>query len=109
MVNYIHSKGLLSGLYGDRGNETCGGRIGQYGMEVIDANTLASWGVDYWKEDSCGGSQDHSVAFAEYASMRDALNATGRPIFFSLCGWEAWYAPVGASLGNSYRIGPDDT
>ena len=41
--------------------------------------------------------------------MRDALNATGRPIFFSLCGWNEWYAPVGQSLGNSWRIGPDDT
>lgn len=41
--------------------------------------------------------------------MRDALNKTGRPIFFSLCGWNNWYAPVGMSLGNSWRIGPDDT
>ena len=41
--------------------------------------------------------------------MRDALNATGRPILFSLCGWNPWYAPVGKSLGNSWRIGPDDT
>ena len=49
--------------------------------------------------------------------MRDALNSTGRPIFFSLCGWNAWYAPPdpavgyggGKTLGNSWRIGPDDT
>ena len=31
------------------------------------------------------------VAFAEYGKMRDALNATGRPIYFSLCGWNNWY------------------
>ena len=43
---------------------------------------------------------DHPTGFAEYAAMRDALNATGRPMFFSLCGWNAWYAPVGAALGN---------
>jgi len=36
------------------------------------------------------------------------LNATGRPIFFSLCGWEPWYAPMGRRLGNSWRIGTDD-
>jgi hypothetical protein len=35
--------------------------------------------------------------------------SAGRPIFFSLCGWNPWYAPVGQSLGNSWRIGPDDT
>lgn len=39
--------------------------------------------------------------------MRDALNATGRPILFSLCGWRKWYGPVGASLGNMWRISPD--
>jgi len=27
--------------------------------------------------------------------MRDALNQTGREIYFSLCGWFSWYAPVG--------------
>eukprot|EP01130_Rhizamoeba_saxonica_P012061 TRINITY_DN5046_c0_g1_i2.p1 TRINITY_DN5046_c0_g1~~TRINITY_DN5046_c0_g1_i2.p1 ORF type:complete len:351 (-),score=81.53 TRINITY_DN5046_c0_g1_i2:44-1096(-) len=39
--------------------------------------------------------------------MRDALNQTNRPIYFSLCGWNTWYAPVGASLGNSWRIAGD--
>ena len=39
--------------------------------------------------------------------MRDALNATGRPIYFSLCGWNSWYAPPGATLGNSWRIAGD--
>lgn len=29
-------------------------------------------------------------------------------MLFSLCGWSSWYAPVGALLGNSWRIGPDD-
>lgn len=43
------------------------------------------------KEDSCNAdSADHEVAFADYGRMRDALNATGRHIFFSLCGWNAW-------------------
>ena len=31
----------------------------------------------------------------------------GREIYFSLCGWESWYSPVGASLGNSWRIAND--
>lgn len=26
-----------------------------------------------------------------------------------MCSWETWYANVGAALGNSARIGPDDT
>ncbi len=39
--------------------------------------------------------------------MRDALNKTGRHIYFSLCGWNSWYAPQGWSLGNSWRIAGD--
>ena len=56
----------------------------------------------------CHSPQDHAAAFAEYGKMRDGLNATNRSIFFSLCGWETWYAPEGAKLANSWRIGPDD-
>jgi len=93
----------------DRGTETCGGRAGALGHEVADANFYARNGIDYLKEDSCYGTGDHQTAFGEYATMRDALNATGRPFFFSLCGWESWYSPVCHSLGNSCRIGNDDT
>lgn len=57
----------------------------------------------------CCGSQDHQTAFADYAEMRDALNATGRPVYFSLCGWNTWYAPEGDRLGNSWRIAGDGT
>jgi alpha-galactosidase len=53
-------------------------------MEKKDADTYAAWGVDYLKLDSCD--TDGTPASVEYAKMRDALNATGRPIFYSLCG-----------------------
>ena len=58
-------------------------------------------------QDSCNASPDHGIAFHEYGLMRDALNKTGRHIYFSLCGWNAWYAPEGWSLGNSWRIAGD--
>lgn len=45
--------------------------------------------MDYLKEDSCNASPDHHTAFSEYGAMRDALNKTGRPIYFSLCGWNS--------------------
>jgi len=107
--DYIHSKGLKFGIYTDRGTLTCQDRPGSQGFEIIDAQTYADWGVDYLKEDSCHASNDHNVAFKQYGQMRDGLNRTGRPIFFSLCGWADWYAPVGASLGNSWRISGDCT
>ena len=69
----------------------------------------AESGADYAKIDSCGGSQDHDTAFSDYSKWRDGFNKTGRPIYFSLCGWHTWYAPVGAKLGNSWRIAGDGT
>jgi len=107
VADYVHSKGFKFGIYTDRGNLTCAGRPGAGGHEVLDANTFASWGVDYLKEDSCNATQVHEEAFAEYGVMRDALNQTGRHIYFSLCGWNSWYSPVGYTLGNSWRISGD--
>ncbi len=113
--DYVHSLGLKIGIYGDRGTLTCAFRPGSQGYEEVDAKTYAAWEIDYLKQDSCFASTDPKVAIQQYALMRDALNATGRPILYSLCGWNAWYAPSspyydyegGASLGNSWRISSD--
>jgi alpha-galactosidase len=43
-----------------------------------------------------------------YGMMRDALNATGRPMFFAACEWgldEPW--EWGMETANSWRVGPD--
>ena len=53
LADYVHSKGLKLGVYSDHGVETCQGRPGGYGYEYLDANTYASWGVDYLKYDNC--------------------------------------------------------
>lgn len=44
LAEYVHSKGLLFGLYSDAGTKTCQGRPGSYGFEEIDAQTYANWG-----------------------------------------------------------------
>ncbi len=106
-VTAVHDLGLGFGLYGDRGEKDCASRPGNLGHEVQDAAFLARHKVDWYKSDSCYASADHATAFAEYGTMRDALNKTGRPIWFALCGWNTWYAPVGYSLGNSWRVGVD--
>jgi len=106
-VEHVHSKGLLFGIYGDRGWKTCAFRPGSRGHEQTHAQQFATWGVDYLKHDSCWASNDHETAFGEYAAMRDALNSTGRPILYSLCGWNAWYAEAGERLANSWRIAAD--
>ena len=105
LVDYVHYRKLKFGLYSgelelqeidsyvfivfdvvlsDAGNRTCGKRPGSLGFEKKDAETYASWGVDYLKYDNCF--TDGTKPEVRYPVMRDALNATGRPIFYSLCG-----------------------
>ncbi|XP_065840339.1 uncharacterized protein [Oscarella lobularis] len=81
--DYIHSKGLKYGLYGDPGTHTCQGRPGNEGHETRDAATFASWGCDYLKYDACYATATYQLH--AYQDMRDALNKTGRPIGYSIC------------------------
>ena len=85
LAEYLHNRSLLFGLYTCVGTTTCkGGRPGSYGHYEEDAKTLAEWGVDMVKMDHCskpGNETDQSL----YGQMSKALNATGRPILFSLC------------------------
>lgn len=119
VADQIHSMGLKFGLYGDAGTMTCAGYPGSQGYEDRDAKLLASWGVDYWKHDNCYtpcnqgsvqtcGSPKGSTQ-QWYPKMRDALAASGRPIFYSLCNWgrdNVW--TWGASVGNSWRMSVDN-
>ncbi|CAF0941120.1 unnamed protein product [Adineta ricciae] len=105
LVDYVHSRKLKFGLYSDRGYKTCAGRPGSLGYETKDANTYASWGVDYLKLDSCY--LNGTAPEISYSIMRDALNATGRPIFFSLCGGVSLRDLWPPSVGNSWRTTDD--
>jgi alpha-galactosidase len=105
--------GLRLGLYGDAGTKTCSGFPGSYGNEQKDADTLAAWGIDYWKFDNCNTDVYTSKRMKSpqyYPIMRDALQHTGKPILFSMCQWgqdNVW--EWGASVGNSWRISGDIT
>jgi alpha-galactosidase len=54
LADYVHDKGLKLGIYGDRGLRTCMNipESGSYANEQRDANTFASWGIDYLKYDN---------------------------------------------------------
>ena len=58
--------------------------------------------MDYLKYDNC---YNESVpAIDRYVAMRDALNKTGRKIFYSICNWGREKVPLwGAQVGNSWR------
>ncbi|RKN35889.1 glycoside hydrolase family 27 protein [Streptomyces hoynatensis] len=88
-ADYVHGLGLKLGLYADAGTLTCADYPGSLGYEEIDARTFAEWGVDYLKYDNCDNQGDGSQedARARYQAMEDALDATGRPIVYSICEW----------------------
>jgi alpha-galactosidase len=83
--DYIHSKNLKFGLSSDAGMKTCDNRPGSLHFEKQDANTYASWGVDYLYYENCF--DDGTKPEARFPPMRDALNATGRPIFLAIREW----------------------
>lgn len=106
LADYVHSRGLKLGIYSDAGSETCAGRPGSLGHEYQDALQYARWGIDYLKYDWCNTTNIN--AQGAYQLMRDALQAAGRPIFFSMCEWgdnHPWRWAKG--IGDSWRIGPD--
>lgn len=106
LADYVHSRGLKLGIYSDAGSETCAGRPGSLGHEYQDALQYARWGIDYLKYDWCNTTNVN--AQGAYQLMRDALQAAGRPIFFSMCEWgdnHPWR--WAKDIGDSWRIGPD--
>jgi alpha-galactosidase len=106
LADYVHSKGLQFGIYSDAGRQTCQGRPGSRGHEFQDAFTYASWGVDYLKLDWCHAEGQNSIE--SYSLMRDALQAAGRPIVFSICEWgstKPWQ--WAKDVGNLWRATED--
>jgi len=115
LAEYIHNKGLKIGIYETPNTKTCAGLYGGYtpgvgsvGHETTDAQTFASWGIDYLKYDKCQGQ------LSAFAVMRDALKATGRPIFYSINPGDQgpFCTPTNCSLNlpmtaNMWRIGFD--
>ena len=102
---YIRSKGMKFGIYGAAGQTTCASRVGSLYHERIDAQTFADWGAEYLKYDNCG--EVNIQSYAKFSAMADALNATGKHIFFSyephLTSAIAWTKYV----GNAWRTGHD--
>ncbi|XP_072959698.1 alpha-galactosidase 1-like [Typha angustifolia] len=107
LADYVHSKGLKLGIYSSAGFRTCSNRMpGSLGYEDIDAETFASWGVDYLKYDNCY--TDGSNETVRFGKMSQSLRQAGRQIFYSLCEW-GYEDPAtwGDMVGNSWRTTGD--
>ena len=133
LATYVHGLGLKIGLYSSPGPWTCGGCVGSFDHEMLDAQQYADWGFDYLKYDWCSykpemeakrtsgldaknesswsGSAPSEVAelMQPYEVMHQALRAQHRDIVFSLCQygmgdvWK-WGTVVG---GNCWRTTGD--
>ena len=97
----------------------CGGYPGSLGHLQTDAETFASWGVDYVKLDGCYSEpKDMDTGYPEFgkylrisvciavcisevsASLGMYLNKTQRPMVYS-CSWPAYQVFAGQETGDS--------
>ena len=108
LADYVHSKGLKIGIYSSPGPKTCAFYDGSFAHVQQDAATYAAWGIDYLKYDLCTDldvyKDDAPTLQAIYQEMGDALQATHRPIVYSLCEygrakvWNGWGEKSGGNL-----------
>ena len=111
IADKLHQDGFLYGMYSSAGEMTCARYEGSLDHEKEDAESFASWDVDYLKYDNCyhmGRFGYPQVSFDRYNAMAKALKATGRKILYSLCNWgEDSVHTWGMSIANSWRVSGD--
>lgn len=88
LADFSHKHGFHLGIYEDSGNATCGGYPGSYGHEQVDAETFATWGIDYLKLDGCNVYPENGRSMAEeykirYGQWHQILSAMADPLIFS--------------------------
>jgi alpha-galactosidase len=111
LADYIHSKGLKAGLYTSPGPWTCGGYVGAFEHEAVDARKFAEWGFDFLKYDWCSyrAEKPGLVGLKKpYQLMWGELQKLDRDIVFNLCQYgmgEVW--TWGGEVGNSWRTTGD--
>ncbi len=111
LTDYIHSKGLLAGIYTLPSATTCAGYEGVRGHEQQDAQQFAAWGFDFLKYDWCGDIA-HTTAEGyqqRYRQMHDILQKLDRDVVLNICQYglkdvATWGRSVG---GNSWRTAGD--
>ncbi len=104
LTDYIHSLGLLAGIYTDAGRGTCGWNstldplaedVGMYGHDYMDAHLFFNdYNFDFIKVDFCGGSPWSNRDTLDlsprerYTDIAKAIEATGRKnVRMNACRW----------------------
>lgn len=104
VVDYIHKKGMLAGIYSDGGPTTCGyyhggdktgNGVGLYQHDQQDCDFFfKDMGFDFIKVDFCGGDPIHNDRNLDlneekrYTEIANAIAATGRTdVRMNICRW----------------------
>lgn len=118
LADQIHAMGLKLGIYESVGDVTCQHLPGSLGHYQQDADTFASWGVDFVKVDTCGSVGSTNLS-TDYQQFGQDLVATGRPIVYSeelpieagnANSSDPRYLPdisTSSKISNMWRIAPD--
>jgi alpha-galactosidase len=113
MVDAIHAAGLKAGVYTSPGPWTCGGYVGAYQHEAVDARQFAQWGFDFLKYDWCSyggvaGGNDTAHLKKPYQLIMAELKKQDRDIVLNLCQYgmgEVW--KWGGEVGQCWRTTGD--
>ncbi|WP_186758239.1 glycoside hydrolase family 27 protein [Echinicola salinicaeni] len=116
LSDYIHSKGLMAGIYTDAGINTCasywdkdtlGVGVGLYGHEKRDLSLMIEdWGYDFVKVDWCGGDWMDLSEEVRYTEIGNIIREMDPSVVFNVCRWEfpgEWVV----NLADSWRISAD--
>lgn len=98
LVKDVNAMGMKLGLYSSNGTLTCEDLPASLGHEAIDAQTMAEWGVEFFKYDFC-----HNVPLPKEAPEIEKITV-GRPGSAEVITFLA----KDAGLGGVARIMPDE-
>lgn len=99
LVDYVNSKGVKLGIYSSNGTHTCEDYPASLRNERIDAETFASWGIEYFKYDFCHNIPIPSLA-PRIIAVSFAEEGVGEPF--------AYFTSSEMKIKGHARIVPDD-
>lgn len=100
LAEYVNERGIKLGIYSSNGTHTCEDYPASLLHERIDAETFASWGIEYFKYDFCHNVPISSIA-PRIIAVSFAEEGTGKPF--------AYFTSAEMQLKGLARIVPDDS
>jgi hypothetical protein len=109
LADYVRSRGMSLGIYGDIGSQTCGGFVGfnisatpdpvQDANLAADVAMMMSWGISSLKVDGCYADvRTMNITYPKLgAALKKAAEATGRASPWYSCSWPDYVADITCS------------